>query len=110
MTKMSKAQRAAALEAHTTVGAPLGMFSGFVRPATFRAMVRNGWAQGASAFGGGVTTAGLIAAGVDMNAIHADALSAYREATRAARQGVARRRYGFDVINFRLLRAEMPPA
>jgi hypothetical protein len=77
MTKMSKAQRTAILEAYerkarATGSTRPGCF--VVRPATLTAMVRNGWAEALSLRVGIYTTAGLIAAGVDMDAIHAEAL------------------------------------
>lgn len=98
MTKMTQAQRKAALEAHTSTGVPRGMFSLFVRTATFRAMVRNGWAQGVSVFGGNVTTAGLLAAGVDMDAIHGEALyeESVRELDRAALEQASPRARHFN--------------
>ncbi len=77
MTKMSKTQRTAIIDFHNGV---TGKGHTMIVPSyrTADAMIRNGWARGT---GHGrralnVTTAGLIAAGVDMDAIHAKAIEA----------------------------------
>lgn len=95
MTKMSKTQRIAILDFHNGVTAKGHTFTADSR--TIAALQRNGWAwspEGTrlrqqfpprSAY---VTTAGLIAAGVDMDAIYAEAVTeGRRRAVAAARQG-----------------------
>lgn len=70
MAKMSKAQRTNILASHATAGRHNIMTTGAGR----RYLLANGWAHGAN----NVflpTTAGLIAADVDMDAIHAEALA-----------------------------------
>jgi hypothetical protein len=73
MTKMGKTQRIAILDFHNGVTAKGHTMIGNLR--AMNAMERNGWVRtigtGRAAY---VTTAGLIAAGVDMDAIHAEAL------------------------------------
>lgn len=70
MTKMTTAQREAILAAHTRV-TWRGRIAPNVRAATYEALKREAWVKN-----GQVTTAGLIAAGVDMDALHADAIEA----------------------------------
>lgn len=80
MTKMTKTQRTAILEAHNapTVGVDEYFSRGYVhatRP-TLAVMRRNGWVtEGRYNRQAPVTTAGLIAVGVDMDAIHAKAIA-----------------------------------
>lgn len=97
---MSKAQRTAILEAHALK--MIGRYhSGVVvaRPNTVEVLKREKWISDALARSGYVTRAGLIAAGVDMDAIHTEALNEYREVTRAARKADA------DAYQRELLRA-----
>lgn len=70
MTKMSKTQRTAILAAHAAQGEQRGRIDAYQR--THEALRRSGW----EANGIHVTRAGLIAAGVDMDALHDDALMA----------------------------------
>jgi hypothetical protein len=83
MTKMSKAQRTAILDFHNGVTAKCHTLVGNAR--TLAALVANGWAffpahvtSRVAELGNVrvayVTTAGLVAAGVDMDAIYAEAL------------------------------------
>lgn len=80
MTKMTKTQRTAILEAHNapTVGVDEYFSRGYVhatRP-TLAVMRRNGWVtEGRYNRQAPVTTAGLIAAGMHMDAIHAKAIA-----------------------------------
>src|SRR5258705_7508911 len=81
MQKMSRIQRTAFTDTPNNPITPQGMFLPSSCPIrTFDAMVRHGWAVGGSVVTGHVTDAGLIAAGVDMDAIHAEAL--YEQALR----------------------------
>ena len=87
MTKMSKAQRTAILDFHNGVTAKRHTMIANER--TIAALVRNGWAIATSARyrTAYVTRAGLLAAGVDLNAIHGEALSINR--LRGATAGMA---------------------
>jgi hypothetical protein len=72
MAKMSKTQRTAILDFHN--GVTSKAYTMLVRSErTLDVMVREGWATRVTRHTGYVTRAGLIAAGVDMDAIHADA-------------------------------------
>ncbi|MFL6145590.1 MAG: hypothetical protein ACJ72N_27480 [Labedaea sp.] len=71
MTKMSKAQRAAILDAHERrMRRGVGQIIG--RASTRAALRRGGWTR---SFMDLPTRAGLIAAGVNMDAIHAEAIT-----------------------------------
>lgn len=108
MAKMSRTQRAAILEAHTSGASALGTFSQFVRVASIRAMARSGWALGHSTFTGCVTTAGLIAAGVDMGAIEDEALAEHKMREAAAERATpAYRRLRAAVIEGKSYRAAL---
>jgi hypothetical protein len=74
MTKMSKTQRTAVLDFHNGVTSKRHTL--VAGASTIQALIRNGWAIKTSANyrTAYVTTAGLIAAGVDMAAIEAEAL------------------------------------
>lgn len=96
MVKMTKTQRTAILDFHNGVTSKQ-YWAIASRARTAAVLVREGWAtypghvsEGAIKAGRvrtfNVTRAGLIAAGVDMDAIHAEALMEYREVTRAARR------------------------
>lgn len=71
MMKMSKAQRTAILRADDKGPMCRGGFGGCGTPSTLGVLHREGWARD-----GYVTLAGLIAAGVDMDAIHGEAIEA----------------------------------
>lgn len=71
MTKMSKAQRTAVLVAHRfALRDRYASGTAYANPRTMRVLRREGWTGAYDQ----ITRAGLIAAGVDMDAIHADAL------------------------------------
>lgn len=71
MAKMSKTQRIAVLDFHN--GVTDKRYTMLVRSArTLDVMVANGWAVRVTARTGNVTTAGLVAAGVDMDAIETE--------------------------------------
>ena len=106
MTKMSKVQRTAVLDFHN--GPTSKGYSLIADPRTITVLIKNGWAT----FGPGVsvawalrarrrtahvTTAGLIAAGVDMDAIHAEALAEDRARTGPASR--ARRAARGEVVD-----------
>lgn len=84
MTQMSKAQRTAVLEAHTyRVANPNGLRDGHVdarggkgRTARWR-MIEAMMTAGHLDRAGRITRAGLVAAGVDMDALHAEASYEY---------------------------------
>jgi hypothetical protein len=81
MTKMSNPQQNLILAAHhrTAKPSPYGSRGEIVLPARLQssgaALVRNGWAIPGNFGWLNVTTAGLIAAGVDLDAIHVEALA-----------------------------------
>lgn len=78
MTKMSETQRIAILDFHN--GVTDKRYTMLVRSRrTLDVMVANGWAVRVTAHTGNVTTAGLVAAGVDMDAIHAEALAEHAD-------------------------------
>jgi hypothetical protein len=83
MTKMSETQRTAVRDFHYGVTSKAHTMIGNLR--TMHALARNGWARpigtGRAAY---VTTAGLIAAGVDMAAIEAEAHDANEAFDRTA--------------------------
>lgn len=92
MAKMSKAQRAAILRAHenttTSANSTAAFWSrGYVHAtgSSLEVMERNGWITAGRA----VTREGLEAAGVDMDAIHAEALEYVARAQHIAQSGVA---------------------
>lgn len=70
MAKMSKTQRTAILQAHRDRSANRLIGVIYAAPRTLRVLQANHWAQG---FDDQPTRAGLIAAGVDMDALHAQA-------------------------------------
>lgn len=73
MTKMTQAQRTAILDAHERRLRRIGRTGGADGdPRVIRVLKREGWVSG---YFDSPTRAGLIAAGVDMNAIHAEALT-----------------------------------
>lgn len=70
VAKMSRAQRTAILEAHASAGR--GTFS-VHRETSLDAMVTEGWAVRTATVSGFPTRAGLIAAGIDVEQLHAEA-------------------------------------
>lgn len=81
MAKMSKAQRTAILDAHNYSGDPRyrGIVTACHNP-TLDALRREGWMNSEYR----ITRASLIAAGIDMDALHGDALDEHRSRERAA--------------------------
>lgn len=103
MTQMSKVQRTAILNAHNYPGRKLrGLIMANKR--TVAVLLREDWAtKWIDDESGWVTTAGLLAAGVDMDAIHAEALveNTLRECDRNLAMSIADERRRLMASDFR---------
>ncbi len=73
MTKMTGEQRRVVLLADSKATPCRGGITG--HPGTVKVLLREGWAAGSGPLGWHVTRDGLIAAGLDMDALHAEAMA-----------------------------------
>lgn len=73
MTKMTKEQRRIVLLADSKAHPCRGGITG--HPGTVNVLLREGWAAGSGPVDWHVTRDGLIAAGVDMDVLHAEAMA-----------------------------------